>query len=136
VYYLLYADDYEMASKVGIDPMKPSLGRISADSVTPPHGPATIKRCISRVERIPALAHAELFADTSCNTPLKERYMSLLHTDGPGLSSNEPMAIVQRPIVRSWPIVQVEKLLILPADRIFYLFLNFFFILSGFISSP
>ena len=51
VYYLLYADKYEMPSKVTIDPEELSLGRIRADSVAPLHSPASIKRCISRVER-------------------------------------------------------------------------------------
>ena len=94
VYYLLYADDCEMPSKVAIDPEEPSLGRIRADSVAPPHSPASIKRCISRVERIPALANGDLFADISCDTPSKEGHISILGTDGPGLSPNEPMAIV------------------------------------------
>ena len=100
VYYLLYANDDEMASKVAIDPEIPSLGRIRADSVSPPLSPASIKRCISRVEKTPALAHANLFADISCDTPLKEGYISISRTDGPGLSPNEPMAIVQMPIVQ------------------------------------
>jgi hypothetical protein len=99
VYYLLYADEYEMPSKVAIDPEEPCLGRIRVDSVAPPHSPASIKRCISRVERTPALVHANFFADLSCDTPLKDGYMSILPTDGPGLSPNEPMAIVQMPIV-------------------------------------
>ena len=98
VYYLLYANDCEMPSKVAIDPEEPSLGRIRVDSVAPPHSPASIKRCISRVERNTALADAYLFADTSCDAPLKEGHISNFHTDGPGLSPNEPMAIVQMPI--------------------------------------
>ena len=89
-----------MSSKVAVDPEKPSLGRIRADSVTPPHSPAAIKRCISRVERSPALANADLFLDLSCDAPSKEGYISILRTDGPGLSPNEPMAIVQLPIVK------------------------------------
>ena len=97
VYYQLYADDYEMPSKVAFDPEEPSLGRIQADSVAPPHSPASIKRCISRVERTPALAHADLFADISCKTPLKDGHILILRNDGPGLSPNEPMAIVQIP---------------------------------------
>jgi hypothetical protein len=108
VYYLLYADDYGIPSKVAIDPKKPSLGRIRADSIAPPHSPASIKRCISRVERMPAIAHADLFVDISSDTPLKDGYISILSTDGPGLSPNEPMAIVQTPIVQV-PIVQVEN---------------------------
>ena len=88
-----------MSSKVAIYPEQTSLGRIRADSVAPPHSPTSIKRCISRVERNPVLAlpeHADLFADTSSDTPLKEGYISILRsTDGPGASPNEPMVIVQ-----------------------------------------
>ena len=97
MYYQLYADDYEMASKVAIDQAKPSLGRIRADSIAPPHSPVSIKRRISRVESTPGLAHAALFADISCDSPLKEGHISILRTDGPGLSPNDPMVIVQRP---------------------------------------
>ena len=87
-----------MPSKVAFDPEEPSLGRIRVDSIAPPHSPASIKRCISRVERNPALAlpeHADLFADSSSDTPFKDGHISILRTDGPGLSPNEPMAIVQ-----------------------------------------
>ena len=98
VYYLLYADDYEIPSKVAFNPEEPSLGRIRADSIAPPHTPASIKRCISRVEGNPAfLWKADLFADTSCDTPLKGGHVSILPTDGRGLTPDEPMAIVQRP---------------------------------------
>ena len=97
VYYLLYANDCEIPSKVAIDPEEPSLGRIRADSITPPHSPATIKGYISRVEKTPALIHADLFADISCNTPLKEGHISILRTDYPGQSPKKPMAIVLDP---------------------------------------
>ena len=33
------------------------------------------------------------------NTPMKEGHISILRSDGPGLSPNEPMAIVQRPLI-------------------------------------
>ena len=99
-----------MPSKVAIDPEEPSLGRIRADSVAPPHSPASIKRCISRVERTPALAHANVFADISCDTPLKEGHISILHTDGPGLSPNKPMAIVQveSPLIQDGTYVKLK----------------------------
>ena len=85
-----------MPSKVGIDPEQPSLGRVRIDSVAPPHSPTSIKRCISRVKGNPALVwNADLFAEISCNTPLKEGHISILRTDAPGLSPNKPMAIVQ-----------------------------------------
>jgi hypothetical protein len=97
VYYLLYTDNCETPSKVAINPERPSLGRIRVDSVAPPHRPASIKQCISRVEETPALAYATLFADitSSCITPLKESHISILRTDVPGLSPNKPMAIVR-----------------------------------------
>ena len=98
MYYLLYGINSEMPSKLVFDPGEPSLGRIRADSIAPPHSPTSIKQCISRVEGNRALAwHADLFADTSSDSPLQEGHVSILPTDGPGLTPNEPMAIVQRP---------------------------------------
>ena len=100
-----------MPSKVAFDSEQPSLGRIRADSIAPPHNPTSIKRCISRVERNPALAlpgRTDLFADTSCDTPLEEGHISILRTDGSGLSPSEPMAIVLRPPNEPMAIVQVK----------------------------
>jgi hypothetical protein len=89
-----------MPSKVAIDPEEPSLGRIRGDSVAPLHSPTTIKACISRVEKIPELAYGNLFANISSNIPLKEGgYISILHSDCPGLSPKKPMVIVQTPPV-------------------------------------
>ena len=92
-----------MSSKVAFIPGDPSIGRIRGDSVTPPHTLASIKRRISRVEETPALANADFFAG---DDPLKDGYISILGTDGPGLSKDEPMAIVQTPIVQT-PVVQM-----------------------------
>ena len=57
-----------MSSKVTFDPTKPSLGHIRAGYVVPPHSPASIKRCISRVERTSAFAQADPFADMLSGT--------------------------------------------------------------------
>ena len=104
VYYLLYADGYEIPSKVANDPEEPSIGRIRADSITPPQSPTSIKLCISRMERNPGLVNSDIFADTSCDSPLTEGYISILRTDGPGLSPNEPMAIVQADVQLESPL--------------------------------
>ena len=48
----------------------------------------------------PAFARADLFADISCDAPLEKGHISFLRTDAPGQSPNEPMAIVQKPIVQ------------------------------------
>ena len=92
-----------MQSKVAINPEEPSLGRIRTDAISPPHSSATIKACISRVEKIPELAYADLFADISSNNPLKESYISILRSDCPGLSPKKPMAIVQMAIGQEDP---------------------------------
>ena len=120
VYYRLYADDYEVPSKVAVDPMKPSLGRIRTDSVAPPHSLTSIKRCISKVERTPAFAHADIFASISCDTPLEEGQISILFTDGLGMSPNEPMAIVQMPIAKvQKPLIPDVKYIIKIEPRTF-----------------
>ena len=105
VYYLLY-DNYEKPSKAAFDPEEPALGRIRVDSVTPPHSPITIKSCISRLERTPEIASANLFAHISCDTPLKEDHIAFLCTDYPGLSPKNPMAIVLTP-VREAPLAMI-----------------------------
>ena len=100
VYYLLYANDWVVPSKVAFDEEEPFLGRIRCDSVAPPHTLASIKRHNSRVEKTPGLANADLFANISSDAPLKEGNISIFGTDVPGLSPYEPMAIVQTPIVQ------------------------------------
>ena len=94
MYYQLFANNSEIPSKVSFDPEEPSLGRIRADSVAPPHSLASIKLRISRVEETPALANADLFADISNDAPMDEGYISILGTDGLGLTPDEPMSIV------------------------------------------
>ena len=99
---MLFDVDYEIPSKVAFDPDEPSLGHIRVNSVTPPHTLTSIKQCISRVEENPGLAwqlHTDFFANTSSDTPLKEGDISILCTDGPGLSPYEPMAILFKPSI-------------------------------------
>ena len=66
---------------LAFDPVEPSLGRIRADCVAPPYSPTSIKRCILRLEGLgnlnPAFTLADLFVDTSCDTPLKEGHISI-----------------------------------------------------------
>ena len=66
---------------------------VSGLILLPPHNPTSIKRRISSVEGS-SFDNADLFADILCATPLKEGHISILRTDGPGLSPNEPMAVV------------------------------------------
>jgi hypothetical protein len=83
-----------MASKAAISHDEPSLGRIRADSVTPPHTPLSIRRRISRVEGKPEIAYAKLFADRLHKTPMKETHISVISGRCPGLTLKQPMALV------------------------------------------
>jgi hypothetical protein len=94
VYYQLYTKNGEMASKVAIAPEEPSLGRIHADSVAPPHTPSAIRGRISKVEGVSALASAKLFADRSCETPMTDTHIPLINGKCPGLNLSLPMALV------------------------------------------
>jgi hypothetical protein len=90
-----------MKSKAAIDPDEPSLGRICADYITPPHMPGSIIQCIRRVESIPRRISAHLFADISCDTPLTEGHISILRSDGPGRGIDKPFAVVSEEYVES-----------------------------------
>ena len=87
-----------MNSKVSFDPEEPSLGRIPAGFVSPPHTVTSVKRCIALVECNPALAFGDLYANTSCETPMEEGCISVLAGNCPGLMQDDPMALVQVPI--------------------------------------
>ena len=95
MYYQIFADYSVIPSKVYVE--EPSIGRIRSDSVAPPHNLASLKRRISRVEETPAIVNADFFAGDDL---LNEGYISILGTDGPGLSEDDPMSILQRPIVQ------------------------------------
>jgi len=109
VYYMLYSDGVPKKSRVAINPEEPSLGRIRADYITPPHTLASFKLCLSRVEKNIKLVYYSKIFENSCDTQLKEGHISL-RADGPGLSSDEPMTIIITSIPE--PPVQVGRYLI------------------------
>ena len=119
MHYQLFDGD-EKRSKVSFDPKEPSLGRIRTDSIAPSHTPATIKRCISRVEETPEMVHADLFANISSDAPLKESHISVLRKDAPGLDPDDPMTIVQAPIVLDSPIPDGRYFIVSRAEHSFW----------------
>jgi hypothetical protein len=93
LYYLLYdVHGDPIPPKVAIGLEKPFVGRIRADYITPPHSLSSLKLYLSRVERNPTLAYYAVNFFDELENPLGE--ISNLRTDGPGLSPDEPMAIV------------------------------------------
>ena len=94
---MLYSDGVQMPSKAAINLEEPSLGRIRADYITPPHTLTSFKLYLSKVERNPKLAYYANLLEDSCDTRLKDGHISF-RTDGPGLSPDDPIAIVLTPI--------------------------------------
>jgi hypothetical protein len=70
------------------------LGRISAESVPPPHTVQSLKRCISSGEYIEYSTRTQLFLTVSSQTPMEENCPVLISSfTGPGCTPNEPMAL-------------------------------------------
>ena len=81
-----------------VDPEQPSLGCIRVNWIAPPYTAFSILRCIKRAECVPELITSgtpHLFANISSNTPISsDQYISILTGDSPGLTQDEPMALV------------------------------------------
>jgi hypothetical protein len=63
VYYRIYAEDGAIQSANPVYTDDPSLGRVMAKLVAPPHTAMTLKRCISNVEKIDNAVPTKLFID-------------------------------------------------------------------------
>jgi hypothetical protein len=95
VYYRIYAEDGEIQSANPVYTDDPSLGRIIAKLVAPPHTVMTLKRCISNVENIDNAIPTKLFISASSQTPMDDAgSVSILAHPGPGCNPNEPMVLV------------------------------------------
>jgi hypothetical protein len=97
VYYRLYTEDESIPSANPIYSNDPSLGRISANVVTPPHTAINLKRCLLALENIDASISTSLFITASTQEPLDDKARVLiLKSPGPGCTPNEPMALVAK----------------------------------------
>jgi hypothetical protein len=84
-----------MRSIQPLDADNPSLSRIHARSIVPPHTIASLKSLLSSVENISG--DTNLYVTLSSSTAMNDGERILLHTDtGPGLTAQEPMAFVVR----------------------------------------
>jgi hypothetical protein len=93
VYYRVYTEDQAIPSVNPIYADDPSLGRIPATLVTPPHTVISLKRCLSKFENI--TGRTRLYIAASSQTPMDDTgRVSILAYPGPGCNPNEPMALV------------------------------------------
>lgn len=97
VYYRLYAEDGAIQSMNPVYTDDPSLGRIAAELVTPPHTVISLKRCLSGIENIDDNIPTTLFVAASSQTPMDDGVrVSILAYPGPGCTPDEPMAFVAK----------------------------------------
>jgi hypothetical protein len=93
----LFTEFGEDTSTVSFDPGEPALGRIKKIDISPPHTPATIKRCIARAEKKSIYAYmAQLYPDISSETLMDDgSFISLFRGDCVGSTADKPMVLVQ-----------------------------------------
>jgi hypothetical protein len=95
VYYQVYKKRGAVPSKQPADPNDAYVGRISVDSVPPPHTAKSIIRCISKVEHIENSMQSQLYVNISSESPIEEGYISILTSDRPGFTPEDPLAFVE-----------------------------------------
>jgi len=95
LYYRLYRNYAAVRSKQPADSNNPSVGRISVDSVAPPHTAASIIRCISKIEGLDNSKQLQLFTSISSTSPIGEGHVSILTSNSPGSTPEDPMAFVE-----------------------------------------
>ncbi|KIJ99635.1 hypothetical protein K443DRAFT_679812 [Laccaria amethystina LaAM-08-1] len=114
VYYRLYTKDGPIKSEnpVYSSDREPFIGRTLAKLVAPPHTTASLKRHLCHIEGFsPSLADtAKLFVPLSCLTAKDDSArLSLVASSGPGLSPQEPMALVLGGQERAGAIHQLQS---------------------------
>jgi hypothetical protein len=84
-------------SKQPADSNDPYVGCINVDSIPPPHAAASIMRCISKIEELDNTWQSQLFTNISSESPISEGHVSILTSDRPGSTPEDPMAFVELP---------------------------------------
>ena len=94
VYYRLYTKDGPIKSKHPVYSSDPFIGRTLARLVAPPHTTAALKKHLCYIEGLSSNT-AKLFVSVSCLTPKDDSArLSLVASSAPGLSPEEPVALV------------------------------------------
>ena len=93
VYYRVYDGDGETVSKTSFGESDPSLGRVTALAVPPPHTVSCLKNFIIMSEGISG-HNVELFEDEGSESAMNDNDpLTLLSDTFPGLMEDQPMAI-------------------------------------------
>jgi len=95
LFYRVYKDDGAVLSKQAANPNDLSVGCISVNSVPPPHTAVSIMRCISKTEQLDSSKPSQLLVNISSESPIGEGRVSILTSNRPGSTLEDPMAFVQ-----------------------------------------
>jgi hypothetical protein len=104
VYYQIFKKHRAITLKHPAHPTDPHVGCISVNIIPPPHTAASIMRCISKAESLDLSNGSQLFPSILSETPFSEGHVSILTSDYPGSTPEDPMAVVDSP---SPPRIQV-----------------------------
>lgn len=99
VHYQVYKKHGAIVSKQPTGASDPYVGRLSVDSIPPPHTAVSVMRRISNVEMFQLSTRSQLYASISSELPFGEEHISLLTSDPPGCTPEDPMAFVVEPEV-------------------------------------
>ena len=91
----MYKSRGAVKSKKSVDSSDPWVGRISVDSVPPPHSVASIMRCVSKAEELENSKHSQLWINSSSESPLGPGHVSILGSNRPGSTPEDAMAFVE-----------------------------------------
>jgi hypothetical protein len=72
----------------------PYVGRLSVNSIPPPHTATSIMRRISKVEMLEMSTRSQLFTSISSELPMGEEHVSILTSGCPGSTPEDPLAFV------------------------------------------
>ncbi|KIM78070.1 hypothetical protein PILCRDRAFT_602777 [Piloderma croceum F 1598] len=97
LYYRVYKKRRAVKSKRPADPSCPWIGRISVDSVPPPHTATSIIRCISKAEEFDNSEDSQLWSNSLSESPIRGEHVSILTSNRPGSTPEDPMAFVKLP---------------------------------------
>jgi len=98
VYYRIYDEGGEISSKTSFDDTDSSLGRVDTLCISPPYTALSLKYCIMEAEGVSPDRVCNLFEDEGGERTMKGGdTVALLSDNYPGVSEEEPLAIVYGP---------------------------------------
>ena len=94
MYYRAYNDCAAVLSKWPAGSEDPTVGRISVDCIPPPHTAASIMRCLAKNEEFEHSKESQLFINISSEFPIGEGHVSILSSNRPGYTPEDPIVFV------------------------------------------